>query len=147
MGEKMIEQSIKVFISYAHEDERLCKELDKHLALLKRQKIIDVWHERDISAGTEWEQEIDRHLNTAQIILLLISADFLASDYCYSIEMQRALARAERNEAYVIPILLRPVEWHDAPFQHLPRLPQQNKPVTSWPNTDEAFREMAAGIR
>src|SRR5205085_5289211 len=97
-------QSIELFYSYAHEDERLRKELEKHLALMKRQKLISAWHDRNIGAGTEWANEIDTHLNTARIILLLISPDFIASDYCYSIEMTRALERHKAGEARVIPI-------------------------------------------
>ena len=80
--------TIEVFYSYAHADEELRNELDKHLSLLRRQGVIAGWHDRQISAGKQWAQDIDAHLNSAQILLLLISADFLASDYCYSVEMQ-----------------------------------------------------------
>src|SRR5437868_10672357 len=109
----MMEASIQVFLAYAHEDEHLLKELENHLALLLRQGVITTWHDRNISAGTERAQEIDLHLKTAQIILLLISANFLASDYCYSFEMTQALKRHEAKEARVIPILLRPVDWEE----------------------------------
>src|SRR5947209_19710949 len=108
--------SIKIFLCYAHEDEQLCKELAIHLGVLKRQGFFELWYDREISAGTEWEREIDKHLNSAQIILLLISQYFMNSNYCYLIEMKRALERHERGEARVIPVLLRPVYWHRAPF-------------------------------
>src|SRR5690242_9935490 len=101
----------EVFYSYAHKDEALREELETHLSMLRRQGHISGWYDRNIDAGIEWAQEIDEHLNTAQIILLLISADFLASDYCYSVEMQCALQRHEAREARVIPIILRPVSW------------------------------------
>src|SRR6266704_5328694 len=93
---------IEVFYSYAHADEKLRNELEKHLALLKQQGYISEWHDRRVLAGREWERDIDQHLNTARIILLLVSADFLASDYCYGIEMKRALERHEAGEAIVI---------------------------------------------
>src|SRR5438874_2288017 len=95
---------LTIFYSYAHEDESLQKQLERHLSLLRRQGLISGWHDRQIVAGTEWAQEIDARLETASIILLLISSDFLASDYCYGIEMQRALERHQRGEARVIPI-------------------------------------------
>src|SRR5215472_6110261 len=101
------ERSVKIFISYAHKDEALRDELEKHLSLLQRQGFITSWNDRQILPGTEWAYAISEHLNTAQIILLLISSDFLASDYCYSIEMERALERHEAGEAYVVPVILR----------------------------------------
>src|SRR5437867_12063493 len=99
----------KIFFSYAHEDELLLKKLKRHLRPLQRQGLIDVWHDRDISAGTKWEEEIDKRLNEANIILLLISPDFMDSDYCYGTEMKRALERHERGEAHVIPVILRSI--------------------------------------
>ncbi len=142
---------LEVFISYAHADETLRKELEKHLSLLQQRKLITGWHDRQIPAGAEWAGEIDAHLNSAQIILLLISADFLASRYCYSIEMKRALERHEAGEARVIPIILRPVDWEQEPSLHkLQALPTSAKAVTTWsmpPTYDEAFLDIARGIR
>jgi hypothetical protein len=138
---------IDVFYSYAHLDERLRTELDKHLSLLKRQGVIADWHDRRISAGTEWAGAIDAHLQHAQIILLLVSADFLASNYCYDVELQCAMARHEAGEARVIPIILRAVDWQRAPFGKLQALPKDGRPITSWPNQDEAFLDVARGIR
>ena len=80
-------------------------------SILKRQDIITAWYDREISAGTEWEGSIDAHLNTAHVILLLISADFLASDYCYDIELTRAMERHAVGDARVIPVILRDVDW------------------------------------
>lgn len=96
--------SVKIFFCYAHEDELLLNQLKRQLRPLQRQELIDVWHDRDINAGTEWEQEISQHLNAADIILLLISPDFMDSDYCYCVEMKRAIERNEHGEAHVIPI-------------------------------------------
>ena len=140
-------RTIEVFYSYAHKDEKLRKELETQLSHLKQQGRITNWHDRKIGAGQEWANEIDEHLNTADIILLLISPDFLASNYCYGIEMKRALERHDRKEARVIPIILRPSDWHAAPFGKLEALPRDGKPVTTWPNRDQAFLDVAIGIR
>src|SRR5437763_2990671 len=103
--------AVKIFFCYAHEDEALLNKLKAQLRHLQWQGFIDIWHDRDISAGTEWEQEISKQLDTADIIFLLVSSDFMNSKYCYSIEMKRALERHERKETCVIPVILRPVYW------------------------------------
>lgn len=140
-------QAIEVFFSYAHEDKDLRDKLAKHLKILERQQVITAWHDRRISGGKEWAGQIDSHLNTAGIILLLVSSDFLASDYCYDIELQRAMQRHEAGEARVIPVILREVDWHGASFGKLQALPNDARPVTSWTNEDQAFTEIAKGIR
>jgi len=138
---------VEIFFSYSHKDEMLRDELAKHLSIMKRQGIIDAWHDRAITAGSEWEGEINTHLNSAQIILLLISADFLASDYCYDIELKRAMERHEAGEAQVIPIILKPVDWNGATFGKLQALPKNAQPITTWHSQDEAFLNVAQGIR
>src|SRR5207302_10374674 len=138
---------LEIFYSYAHEDERLRKALDKQLSLLKREGHITEWYDHKITAGKQWENEILTHLNSAQIILLLISPDFIASDYCYSIEMKCAMERHESGEARIIPILLRPSDWKSALFGKLKALPSDGKAVTRWSNRDEAFLNVAKGIR
>jgi len=140
-------EPVEVFFSYSHRDEKLRDKLAPHLSMLQRQGIIKSWHDRKISAGTEWAQAIDDNLNSAGIILLLISADFLASNYCYDIEMQRAMERHEAGEARVVPIILKPVDWSGAPFGKLQAFPKDAKPVTKWTNRDEAFLNIAQGIR
>jgi hypothetical protein len=139
--------AFEVFISYAHEDQALRKELEKHLATLRRQNIIASWYDGDIMPGTEWESQIMEHLNSAQIILLLVSADFINSDFCYSVEMEQALARQDADQARVIPIILRPVDWKGTPFAKLQALPTGGKPVTRWPTHDDAFLDVVQGIR
>jgi hypothetical protein len=138
---------IEVFISYSHEDEALRKKLGTHLSLLKRNKVIDEWHDWRIGAGQEWAGAIDEHLNSAAVILLLVSPDFLASDYCCDIEMTRALQRHDAGDARVIPVILRDVDWQGAPFAKLNALPKDAKPVTSWSSRDKAFTDVARGIR
>ena len=138
---------MELFYSYSHVDEGFRNELEKHLSILKRQKCISQWHDRKLPAGIDWKNEIDAHLNSAHIILLLISADFLASDYCYDIEMMCALERHSKGEARVIPVILRPVDWKGSPFGKLLALPKDAKPVTLWSNQDEAFLSISEGIR
>jgi hypothetical protein len=138
---------LEVFYSYAHADEPLRNELEQHLSLLRRQGVIAGWRDRRITAGTEWVGAIDAHLQRAQIILLLVSSDFLASDYCYDVELRHAMRRHEAGEARVIPIILRAVDWHHALFGTLQALPTDCRPITSWPNQDEAFFDVACGIR
>src|SRR5690348_15228223 len=111
--------AFEVFISYSHQDQALRTELEKHLSNLKRQHVITSWCDGDIIPGTEWEPEIMKRLKRAQIILLLVSVDFMASDFCYSTEMEEAIARHDANQARVIPILLRPTAWKGAPFAKL----------------------------
>lgn len=139
--------AVEVFCAYAHEDETWLKRLEKHLSVLKRQGLISLWNDRKLVAGSEWKSELDTHLEEAAMILLLISADFLASDYCYGVEMQRALGRHDAHEARVIPILLRPCDWPSSPFAGLNALPAHAKPITCWNDWDEALTEVATGIR
>lgn len=138
---------IELFCSYSHADEKLRKTLEKHLRPLMREGKISVWHDRKIMPGNEWMGEIDEHLNSAQIILLLISPDFIDSDYCYDIEVKRALERHEAGEACVIPIILRKVDWHSSPMGKLQALPTDGKPVASWSSRDAAFYDVVQGIR
>jgi two-component system, OmpR family, response regulator MprA len=142
-------KAIKVFYSYAQEDEKLRKKLEKQLILLRRQEYITDWHDRMISPGTDRIKEIDNYLRAAQIILLLVSPDFIASDYCYSIEVDQAMKNHQSGGARVIPVILRPVNWHQTPFGKLQALPPDGKPITgrSWHNQDEAFFTIAEGIR
>src|SRR2546421_8503432 len=144
----MMEKSINVFLAYAHEDDLLREQLRKRLSLLRRLGLIHVWYDGDIGAGKEWQEAIKSHLDTAHLILLLISPDFIDSDYCYSVEMMRALERHDAKEARVIPIILRPVPWKNMPFGKLQVLPTEGKPVDSsqWHNHDEAFANIVEGI-
>jgi hypothetical protein len=137
---------VNVFYSYAHRDERLRGELDKHLSPLRRDRIA-VWHDRQITPGSDFSNEIDRHLATSDIVLLLISPDFLASDYCYCREMKCAIQRHLIGRARVIPVIIRPCDWHSTPFSRLLALPKDGKPVTTWHRRDEAWLYVAKGVR
>lgn len=136
-----------VFFSYSHKDETLRDQLETQLAALKRQRVIATWHDREIGAGEEFDKVIDGHINAAEIILLLVSPDFLASDYCYEREMLRAMERHELGEAVVIPVILRACDWQGTPFGKLQAAPTDGRPVTQWPDRDQAFLEVARAIR
>lgn len=136
-----------VFFSYCHTDEDLRDQLEKQLSMLRRQGIIETWHDRRISAGQEIDKTIDEHINSDDIILLLVSPDFIASDYCYDKEMTRALERHELGEATVIPVILRACDWHHAPFGKLMATPKDGKPVKKWADIDEAFLDVAQAVR
>ena len=136
-----------VFFSYSHKDEPLRDELETHLKLLQRQGVISTWHDRKILPGTEWDEEIDSHLERAKIILLLVSADFIASDYCWDKEVKRALERHATGEATVIPVALRFCDWKGTPFEKLQGLPKNFIPVTANKDRDAAWTDVATGIR
>lgn len=136
-----------VFFSYSHKDEALRDQLESHLALLKNQGLIDAWHDRRIVGGDNLEDAIFDKLETADIILLLVSSDFIASPYCYSKEMSRALERHEAGSARVMPVILRHCDWTQAPFGKVLAVPRDGKPVTSWTDIDEALADVARQIR
>jgi hypothetical protein len=138
---------VAAFVSYSHKDEEMRDQLEIHLAMLKREGIIDVWHDRRILAGDDLDDEISAALEEAVVILLLVSPDFLASDYCYKREMGRALQRHDAHEARVIPVILRACEWQRAPIGKLRATPTDGKPIRKWPDIDEAFQVVVRDIR
>ncbi len=139
----------KLIYCYAHRDKGLRDELDKHLSVLRHLKQIVDWYDYEIKPGTNWQEEIDIQLNTANIILLLVSPDFMYSKYCYGVEMQRAIERHDRGEAKVIPVILRPIHgWQDTPIGKLQALPTDGEPVVNRRRTvDYALENVANGIR
>jgi serine/threonine protein kinase len=140
------QKPFSLFYCYAHEDRAWCTELDKQLSSLKHQGWIKSWSDSKITPGAAWRGETMRELETAHIILLLISPDFISSKYCYDELMTRAIERHQAKEAVVVPILLRPSLWETAPFAFLQPLPSEGRPVSSWTNQDEAFLDIARGI-
>jgi hypothetical protein len=140
-------KGLSVFISYTHADEDFKNELVKHLEPLRRQMLIDAWHDRKLKAGDEWDKVISQSLESAQIILLLVSIDFINSKYCYDVELERALERHQSNEARVIPVILRTCMWQQTPFANLQALPKDARAVSLWPDRDEALLNVAEGIR
>jgi len=137
----------KLFFSYSHRDEALRDELEIHLAALKRQGIIEAWHDRRIGAGEEFDHAISEYLEDTDIVLLLISPYFIASDYCYDVEMQKAMERHKAGEARVIPVILHPCDWHTLPFGRLLATPKDGKPISKFPNMHDGFLEVVQAIR
>lgn len=140
-------RGVTIFYCYAAEDEKYLRELEKHMGSLKRLGKVTTWYDRQIMPGMNWEAEIEAHLNAADIILILVSPDFVQSDYCYNVEMRRALERHNGPEKTdVIPIILRPVIWQDMPIGTLQAWPTRGKPITLWDNRDEAYQNIVKGV-
>lgn len=136
-----------VFFSYAHKDEELRDELETHLSALRRQGVIETWHDRRIIAGEPFDHSISQHLEEADIILLLVSSYFIASDYCYDIELKRALERHAEGTAKVLPVILHPCDWQRLPFGRLNATPKDGKPISKFPNQHDAFLDITNAIR
>ena len=139
-------RAVRLFYSYSHKDERFRNELETHLKLLQRQRLLETWHDRKIEAGDDWKKSIDDNLKRADIILLLVSADFIASDYCYEVEMKTALGRHDNGEARVVPVIVRTVNLKNTPIARLQALPKDAKPVSLWRDRDSAWRNVAERI-
>src|SRR5215207_9416811 len=140
-------QSVRAFCSYSHRDEEYLNDLRIWLRGLERQGLIQWWHDREIPPGWEWEEAIDRNLRTAEVILLLVTPDFMGSDYVHENEIAKAVERHERGEARVIPIIVRPADWEWASFGKLQALPTDAKPITRWSDPDDAWLDVVRGVR
>ena len=143
----MKKEYLRLFYSYTHKDEPYRQELEAHLSVLVRKKVIHEWHDRKILPGQEWEGEIDNNIHSADIILLLISADFINSDYCISKEVSIAIDRHNSGASAVIPIVLRPCLWLETSLSKLQALPKDAKPISTWNNFDEAWLNVSQGIK
>lgn len=136
----------KVFISYAHKDEEFKNSLIEHMSSLKRSGLIEEWNDRKIEAGKNWKNEISDNLQSATIILFLISASFLDSDYSIEIEAKTALEMHSEGRALLIPIVIRPIYWEHSEFYKLQALPKDAKAVATWENEDEAWLDVIQGL-
>jgi hypothetical protein len=135
-----------VFIAYSHVDSATKSELLKHLEPLSHLKLVETWHDGKIKAGEEWDKAIADKLKSADIILLLVSIDFINSRYCYEVELETAMERHEAGTARVIPVILRPCLWGHTLFAKLQALPKDAKAVTKWDSQDEALTNVAEGV-
>jgi hypothetical protein len=143
----LLRKPVRVFMSYSRRDDSFREEIEKHLKVLERQDKITLWCDREILPGMEWRREIDSHLETSSLILLLVSPDFFVSDYCYGIEMQTALNRHYEKLSWVIPIIVRPVDWKVSPISELQVLPSEGKAISMWKNRDDAIFQVVQGLR
>jgi hypothetical protein len=142
------ETCVEIFCSYSHArpDEALRAAFAKSMSVWVRKKIVRIWHDGRIGAGDDWASNIDEHLNSSDIIVLLVSPDFLSSDFCYEKEMGRALERMKNNEALVVPIIVRECSWEETPIAEIQALPEKGKPVTLWTNRDQAWKNVADSL-
>ncbi|MBV9057698.1 MAG: toll/interleukin-1 receptor domain-containing protein [Pseudonocardiales bacterium] len=136
--------AVEIFISYAREDVGMQERLLTHLSRLRRQGVATTWTDREIAPGEKWRSSINARLEAADIILLLVSADFINSDYCWDVEVKRALRRQAEGTARVIPVILRECDWKSLPFGELQAVPQS--PISAWSDQDAAFAEVARAI-
>ena len=142
----------RVFCSYSHNDAAYFKELEVQLASLKRSDCIELWSDREIRPGEGWQTKVSDALEGADLILLLISPDFIASDYCFEVELKRAMELADSGEAITIPILVRACDWSSMPFAKLQMMPTDHHPLTpiasrAGVDRDEAWAHVATTIR
>jgi len=138
---------VNIFISYTHQDEEYCRKLLNHLSALKRQGIIKTWYDREILSGEKWDEKIKKKLINSDIILLLISAKFIGSDYCYKVEVELAMKLHRENKAIIIPIILKPCDWIDLPISNILSLPKDARAISLWENEDEAWLDVINGIK
>lgn len=143
----MNDKKVKVFLSYSHADEEFKEKLDIHFAPLKRnEEKVETWNDRKLIPGTQFDEEIKKHLNEDDIIILLISADFINSDYCYEVEMKTALERMENSEAVVIPVIVRPCLWKKTPLGSIQALPKDGNPISKYQDSDDAYVEIVESV-
>lgn len=135
-----------IFLSYCHADEELMNFVRKHHVVFDRQKLIRKWWDRKLVAGKELDRSITNYLSHSDIILLFVSSDFIASDYCYDVEMTQALKQREAGRSVVIPVILRPCNWRSTPLGTLLALPRDGLPLTKWGNADDAAKDIADGV-
>lgn len=140
-------KALSVFISYSHADESLKAELVKHLVPLQRLNLIDAWNDQKITPGDDWAKSISKTLEAADIVLLLVSIDFINSNYCYDIELEKALELHQQQKSVVVPVILRSCLWQRTPFAKLQALPKDGKAIKSFPDIDDALTGVADGIR
>jgi internalin A len=140
------EGTTRIFISYSHKDDEFRAELEVRLKILQQQGFVRLWSDRRIAAGSEWRGEIDENLQKADLILILLSDDFLASDYCYDVEMKKALERFALRQTRILPIVLRQCAWRRTPLGNLQALPDDAKPIRLWADRDSAWHSVFTGI-
>jgi hypothetical protein len=137
---------IHVAISYSHKDESMQDALEAHLSVFERDGLLKLWHDRQLIGGDDVDRSIFLAFDEAHIVLLLVSSAFIKSDYCWSKELQWALERRANGELRVIPVILRPCQWREAPFGALSALPRDGKPISRWPDRDAAYSDVAGGV-
>lgn len=148
VGRKGVERAARIFVSYSHKDERMLHELKTHLSPLRRLRLIETWDDREIEAGDDWRERIHDNLERADVIILLVSATFIDSDYCFEKEFGRALERHKRGEARVVPVIVHDANWTAIPqLKGLQAIPKNGRPVSKWPNRHTAWRDVSVRVQ
>ena len=145
-----VERQVKkprVFLSYSHKDEEYKKELDKHFAPLRNNGRVETWNDRKLEAGSRLNEIIQEELNTSDIIIFMLSSDFLDSYYCYDIEMKKAIEREKRGECKIIPVIVRACMWDETPLKNFLAFPKDGKSIEQYERKDDAYLEIAKGVR
>lgn len=138
---------MNAFISYSHNDTAKLDLLHKHLVQLQRERIISTWTDNEIPAGGSLNKNISTALNNSKIFIALLSPDYIASNYCYEKEFQKALEMQAQDEIIIVPIILEPCDWLSTPFKEFKALPKDGKPVSTWENRNTAFLDVIQNIR
>jgi hypothetical protein len=138
---------MKAFISYSHRDEAILDRLHVHLAMLRREGLIDEWYDRAILAGADIDTDIARHLDESRVFIAIVSPDFLHSNYCYETEMQQAIERVDSGQMQIVPIIAEPCEWQRSPLGKYKAVPKDGKPISEWTNANNAFLDIVTELR
>jgi hypothetical protein len=141
------QEPVHAFVSYSHVDSKIKNDLLKHLEPLRRLGLVSAWHDGEIKPGDEWQKAIADKLVSSRIVLLLISSDFIYSEYCYEKELGKAMERHHAKKAVVVPVIVRPCLWQELSFGKLNSLPDGGRAITLWDNVDEALTNVAIGVR
>lgn len=138
---------VKVFISYSHKDKEYKDELESHLSMMIRNGEIDQWNDKMIEPGEKWDESINESLDKAELLIFLVSSDFLNSEYCYGIETARSIAKHHENKATIIPVIIRHCDWQSSKLAQFQVLPLGGKPVREFEDRDKAFLQVVDGIK
>ena len=137
----------KIFISYAREDRGWVDKLKNHLASLQRKGLVESWDDSSIWPGKEWNASIMKALGEADIYILMVTVDFIASDYINQNELPVALKRAEGEEnVQIVPVIVRPCNWFTEFYNSYQALPKDGKPISTWDNEDKAYLDVVEGL-
>jgi hypothetical protein len=138
---------MKAFISYSHQDTQSLDLLHKHLTQLQREGAITAWTDNEIMVGGNLNQDISSALTSSNLFIALLSPDYIASDYCYEKEFQRAIELNEQGKIIIVPVILEPCDWLSTPFQAFKAVPRDGKAIATWENKNTAFLEVIQSIR
>ncbi len=139
--------SVKLFVSYAEKDRQFSEDFNTHLAVLRRAGQLDNWTNNHIMPGANWDDEIKQQLQESDIVVLLVSADFIASDYINDVIVHNSIEQHKKGEIIIIPVIVRPCDFQSLPISKFQALPRNAKPISRWEDQDEAWAEVIDQVR